>query len=308
MIQKTHMVRRLSLAAALATLVVLAGCADQEATAAVNAEGPAPATETAEEIAEAPPAEIRKEFPEEIIEEIEEAQNMTEPETAEPISEPKAGDPRPGLLVTTEWLVAHGQDAGILIVDAREAPDYAGGHLPGAVNIARSATFDPQSSGNLGKPGAITELFGSMGIDESVHVVLYDQGQSTSAARIFWTLEQYGHAGVSVLDGGIVKWQAEGRELTEEVPTVATVTFSARPGDLTATMDHVLEGLDDDMTIALDTRSDREWDSGRVPGAVHIEWTENFTEGDVPVYKSVEELTALYEGAGVTKDHRIHTY
>ncbi|MEE8469493.1 MAG: rhodanese-like domain-containing protein, partial [Planctomycetota bacterium] len=91
-------------------------------------------------------------------------------------------------------------------------------------------------------------------------------------------------------------------------PPVTPTTFQVRPGDLTATLDHVLAGLDETETIALDTRSDREWDSGRVPGAVHIEWTENFTEGDVPVYKSVEELTALYEGAGVTKDHRIHTY
>jgi thiosulfate/3-mercaptopyruvate sulfurtransferase len=231
---------------------------------------------------------------------------MTEPEAEEP--EPEVSTPSHELLVTTEWLAAHGQDTGVLIIDTREAVDYAGGHLPGAVNVARSATFDPLNSGDLGKPGTITELFGAAGIDESVHVVLYDEGRSTSAARVFWTLEQYGHATVSVLDGGLVKWQAEGRELTQDEPTITPTIFVAMPGDLTATMDHVLEGIDEDMTCALDTRSDREWESGRVPGAVHIEWTDNFTEGEVPVFKSVEELTALYEGAGLTKDHRIHSY
>lgn len=288
MTQMTHMFQRLVLAASTAALALLTGCADEEVTSETIPEGQAPQYKTTEE--------------------IEEVLDMTEPEAEVPAPQPEASDPGPGLLLTTEWLATHGRDAGILIVDARDVTDYAGGHLPGAVNIPRSATFDPRNPGNLGKPGTITELFGSMGIDESVHVVLYDEGQSVSAARVFWTLEQYGHAGVSVLDGGIVKWQAEGRELSQEVPTVTTVTFIARPGDLTATMDHMLEGLDEDMTIALDTRSDREWDGGRVPGAVHIEWTQNFTEGEVPVFKSVEELTAMYEGAGVTKDHRIHSY
>ena len=292
MIQKTQLFRRLSLSASIAALAVMAGCADELSSAEV------------EDTDQASTPEI----PEEIPEEIAEVEDMTTPEAEEPAAEPAVNVPSPGLLVTTEWLAAHGQDAGLLIVDAREAADYTGGHLPGAVNIARSATFDPRSPGNLGKPGTITELFGAAGIDESVLVVLYDEGKSTSAARIFWTLEQYGHAAVSVLDGGLVKWQAEGRELTQDAPTTTPTIFVARPGDLTATMDHVLEGIDEDMTCALDTRSDREWENGRVPGAVHLEWTNNFTEGEVPVYKSVEVLTALYEGAGVTKDHRIHSY
>ena len=300
MIQKTHIFHRPVLIASLTALVVMAGCGDGESTPEASAAGQTPEPDVVQEIAQ--------EVAEEPAAEIAEVQDMTEPETAEPIDEPESNDPGPSLLVTTGWLAAHAQDAGIRILDTREAIDYAGGHLPGAVNIARSATFDPQSPGNLGKPGMITELFGAAGIDESVHVVLYDEGKSTSAARVFWTLEQYGHPKVSVLDGGLVKWQAEGRELTQAEPTITPTIFVSRPGDLTATLDHVLEGVDEAMTIALDTRSDREWNEGRVPGAVHIEWTDNFTEGEVPVFRSVQELTALYEGAGVTKDHRVHTY
>ena len=54
-----------------------------------------------------------------------------------------------------------------------------------------------------------------------------------------------------------------------------------------------------------DARAER---GGHIPGAVHIEWTENFTSGEAPVFKSALELEKLYEGQGVTKDKRVHAY
>ena len=296
MIHETHMYRRLVLATGMATLIVMSACSVEHPASGRSAEQEDTESETLEEVFEDP------------VEKTDEVQDMIEPETTESVSEPERSDPGTELLVTTEWLAAHAQDEGLRIVDTRKAAEYQAGHLPGAVSIPRSATFDPQKQSTVGQPAAIADLFGSRGIDESVHVVLYDEGKSTAAARVFWTLELYGHPHVSVLDGGLVKWQAEGRELTGAEPTVTPTTFIPRPTDLTATLDHVLEGIDEDATIALDTRSDDEWNDGRVPGAVHIEWTNNFTEGEIPVYKSLEELTALYEGAGITKDHRVHTY
>lgn len=216
----------------------------------------------------------------------------------------------PELLVTTGWLAEHTAVADLRIVDARDAGDYRRGHLPGAVSIPRPSTFDPEGPrSRVGPPELIAELFGSQGIDEKVHVVIYDEGLSHAAARVFWTLEHYGHPQVSVLDGGIVKWRAEGRPTSKEVPAFEPVVFTVKAAPQTlSTKAELLEDVGDAEVVMLDARSSREYFNGRIPGAVHIEWTQNFTGGDAPVFKSPKELTELYESAGVTREHRVHAY
>ena len=95
------------------------------------------------------------------------------------------------------------------------------------VVVPRSVTFDADAELRVvGQPEPIAELFGHQGIDENVHVVVYDEGVSTAAARVFWTLEYYGHPRVSVLNGGFAKWQAESREESSEASTRSTGIYS----------------------------------------------------------------------------------
>ena len=99
--------------------------------------------------------------------------------------EKKEGFANPDLLVTTAWLAEHGHDEGVSVVDARGAKDFAAGHVPGAVSIPLAATYDPEASGNIGSPEQIAALLGAQGIAASTHVVIYDEGKSTTAARFF---------------------------------------------------------------------------------------------------------------------------
>lgn len=224
----------------------------------------------------------------------------------------------PELLVETGWLAEHGADAGVRIVDARKASAYRAGHVPGAISIPRSETFDPDGPrDSVGRPEEIAKLFGAKGIDRKVHVVVYDEGKSTAAARVFWTLEYYGHPRVSVLNGGLAKWKAEERELSKDEPRVTPVELEVRETpERLATMKGMLADLDDAGAVMLDVRSigeftgEKAWSDrgGRVPGAVHIEWTRNFTAGKAPVFKPPAELAKLYEAAGVTRKKRIHAY
>jgi thiosulfate/3-mercaptopyruvate sulfurtransferase len=223
------------------------------------------------------------------------------------------------LLVSTDWLSENLDGENVRIVDARKREGYEAGHVPGAVNIPHSATFDPdrEPPGLVGPPEAIARLFGDAGIDEYAHVVVYDEGRATEAARVFWTLEYYGHPNVSVLDGGLKKWTAEGRTLSTEPPEVTPATFTvrARPEAL-STRELILDELEEDGAVMLDARTEEEFRGedvraergGHIPGAVHIEWTENFTSGEAPVFKSALELEKLYEDQGVTKDKRVHAY
>jgi len=229
------------------------------------------------------------------------------------------GFANPELLIETDWLAEHAGDGNVRIVDARAAEAYQAGHIPGAIHIAREDTYDPDAEirATVGPPEQIASLFGLKGIDEYTHVVVYDKGVATRAARVFWTLEYYGHPNVSILNGGFDKWQAEAREVTTEVPEVAPVTFTVqRNASALTTRDRILGDLDATDAVILDVRTPEEFSGddaraergGHIPGAVHIEWTENYTAGEAPILRSALELANMYEQAGVTKDKRVHAY
>ena len=231
----------------------------------------------------------------------------------------QAGYAQPHLLVDTAWLAEHVGDEKVRVLDVRDPDAYAKGHIPGALNLPRNATFDPAGpSGIVGKLPQIEELLGSRGVDETVHVILYDPGFSTAAARVFWTLEHYGHPRVSVLDGGLTRWKADGREISTDSPVVQPVRskLSGTRSKL-STRKSMLAALETSGScVSLDARSLQEHTgervtarrSGRIPGSVHIEWTRNFASREMPVYKSAAALRQLYETAGVTKDKKIHAY
>jgi thiosulfate/3-mercaptopyruvate sulfurtransferase len=211
----------------------------------------------------------------------------------------------PELLVSTDWLVANLAAEGVRIVDVR-TKDFEDGHVPGAVHLSVSDTFDPAGpNGIVGKPEAIAELLGKRGIDRDTHVVLYDEGRSTKAARVFWTLEYYGHARVSVVDGGWAKWQAEKREVAKKGWEARRLEYELAPQPQhLSTVDRLMDGMG--AVAVVDARSDREWDAGRVPGAIHIDFVRNFTDDKVAVFKSPKELAALY--ADVPRDVEVHSY
>ena len=227
--------------------------------------------------------------------------------TQERTSEPF---PNAHLLVTTAWVAEHGRDDGVRLVDVRSTRDYEAGHVPGAVSVPTTATFMPKGPRMmLGSAEQIGKLFGGKGIDRNTHVVLYDEGRSTAAARVFWTLEVYGHPRVSVVDGGFARWMAEGRDVTKDVPGVTAKVFvPERPSSALSTLETLMEDVEEDGVVMLDARTRGEYGRGRIPEAVHIEWVDNFTKDDFPVFRSPEELRKLYAGAGVTQNIRVHTY
>jgi len=230
----------------------------------------------------------------------------------------ETGYANPQLLVKTDWLAEHLDDPNLRVVDARKPEDYAAGHIPSAVSIPPEVTFDPEApKGIIGPPEQMAELFGSKGINHKVHVVIYAEGKDTAAARIFWTLEYYGHPNVSLLDGGFTKWQTEGREVTTEEPEVTPVEFSVEVHpEMLSTREEILEKLAQEGVVFLDARSEEEYKGrdvrakrgGHIPGAVNVDWRENFTPGEVPVFKSPAELEELYLDAGVTRDKEVHAY
>jgi thiosulfate/3-mercaptopyruvate sulfurtransferase len=198
------------------------------------------------------------------------------------------------LLVSTEWLAAHLEDAVVRVVDIRghvipaseplphyfnHHHDYLQGHIPGAVFVdwVREITdpADPRHA-KIADPERFAAVMRRCGVDATTFVVAYDDAAGMFAARLWWALNYYGHARVAVLDGGWAKWVAEGRPVTAEPPQIAPSQFEARAvPSFFRSADDVLAKMNGEAHL-LDWRSAAEYDGlesraqrrGHIPGAI----------------------------------------
>jgi thiosulfate/3-mercaptopyruvate sulfurtransferase len=99
--------------------------------------------------------------------------------------------------------------------------DYAEAHLPGAVfvDLDRDLAAPPGAGRHpLPSPADFATRMAEVGFDDSSTIVAYDDAGGTIAARLWWMLDDLGHADVHLLDGGIQAWTAIGGPLTADVP------------------------------------------------------------------------------------------
>lgn len=136
----------------------------------------------------------------------------------------------PGTLVSTSWLAAHLRDPDLRILDASwHLPDtgrdgraeYAAAHIPGARFFDIDEISDSRSALPHMAPPAekFVSRMRAMGVGDGHQVVVYDGAGLFSAARVWWLFRLMGKTDIAVLDGGLPKWLAEGRE-TEDMPPV----------------------------------------------------------------------------------------
>ncbi len=229
-----------------------------------------------------------------------------------------AGYGNPQFLVETDWLARHLNDRDLRIIDMRDnREEYAAGHIPGSVyvnvNQIRLALKEPGFA--MPPDYQIEEMLGSLGIADDTMVVAYDEHGGLNAARLFFTLDYAGHDKMAVLNGGSTKWAAEGRVLSKEVPQVRKTAYRMRPKTgIVASASWIAANVGKPILALVDARSPKEFRGedvrakrgGHIPGAANIEWTQNL-EPD-KTFKPGDEMLALYEKAGVTKDKAVITY
>lgn len=227
----------------------------------------------------------------------------------------------PEIFVTTDWLAEHIDDQNVRLVDTDTPEQYELGHIPKSVNpIDHYYKTSPEERIHIQGPEQFEQTMANLGINDDTTVVGYNRKGGVYTFRLMWALHYYGHTNVKLLDGGLEKWVSEGRETTKESfsSACASGSFTAKVNPkIFASREYVLGAIDDISTVILDVRSDDEWTGankrggprgGRIPGAVHLEWTNFMTEGDIPVLKTATEIRKLLSDAGVTPDKNVITY
>jgi thiosulfate/3-mercaptopyruvate sulfurtransferase len=229
------------------------------------------------------------------------------------------------VLVTTEWLEEHREDANIVVAEVDENPDlYEEGHIPGAVKLHWRDDLQDPVERDLVDRETFERVLGERGISNDTAVVLYGDKNNWFAAYAYWYLKIYGHGDVRILDGGRQKWIDEGRERTTEAPAPEPASYSAQERDesIRAYRDEVRGWLGADDRALVDVRSPGEYAGeliappgyeqegaqrgGHIPTAASIPWAT--AVNDDGTFKSADELREIYGGKGVTEDKAVTAY
>jgi thiosulfate/3-mercaptopyruvate sulfurtransferase len=223
-------------------------------------------------------------------------------------------------LVSTAWLTDHLEAPDVRIVDAswyfpheeRDAKaEHALAHIPGAVFF----DIDEIADETLGLPHMLPSgvKFASrvrkLGLGDGSRMVIYDQLGLRSAARVWWTFRAMGHLDVVVLDGGLPKWIAEGRPLSDMPSPPRERHFTPRySSDLVRNLDQVKRALESGREQVVDARPAGRFAGetpepraglrgGHMPGARSLPASELIAPDGT--MKSAAQLAVLFEKAGV---------
>src|SRR5918995_712648 len=136
------------------------------------------------------------------------------------------------VLVTTDWLVEHLGEEGLVVAEVDENPDlYDEGHIPGAIKLHWREDLQDPIERDLIEKDAFERLMGRSGISKDTTLVLYGDRNNWFAAYAYWYLKIYGHEDVRILDGGRQKWIDENRELSTDVATTQPASYTAQERD-----------------------------------------------------------------------------
>ncbi|KAK0132414.1 3-mercaptopyruvate sulfurtransferase [Merluccius polli] len=195
--------------------------------------------------------------------------------------------------------------------DARA--EFARSHVPGAAFFDvdecsdRTSDLDHMAPG----PSQFADYVGGLGVANDTHVVVYDASPtgSYSAPRVWWMFRLFGHDAVSVLDGGMKGWLAEGRPVTSDYSAPGRVEFKASAArSWVRTYEDVLENIGTGRFQVVDARSAGRFRGtepepredtlpGHFPGAINMPFTSFMDASGKQL--GLEDLSTLFKEAGV---------
>jgi thiosulfate/3-mercaptopyruvate sulfurtransferase len=105
---------------------------------------------------------------------------------------------------------------------------YDIGHIPGAVKIDWHTDLnDPVERDYIDKT-QFAALMARLGIGNDTTVIFYGDKNNWWATYAYWVFQLFGHTNAKIMDGGRMKWIAEKRPLTREIPTYPATSYTAQ--------------------------------------------------------------------------------
>ena len=231
----------------------------------------------------------------------------------------------PEVLVSTQWVADHINDANIRIVESDEdILLYEVGHIENAIKIDWQTDLQDQIIRDYIDKEKFEQLLSDKGISNDTTVVFYGDKSNWWACYALWVFKLFGHENCLVMNGGRQKWIEEERPLTKDVPDFPKTDYkvSGTNEAIRAFRDDVVAHMDSGNPL-IDVRSPKEYSGellhmeeypqegairgGHIPGADNVPWATAANEDGT--FKSADELRSIYmEGKGLKEGDDIIAY
>jgi thiosulfate/3-mercaptopyruvate sulfurtransferase len=237
------------------------------------------------------------------------------------------------MLVSTDWLAGHLSDADLRVFDCSVTlvphgtgvrlesgkPAWAKGHIPGSgfADLLSDLSDHSMPLPIMMPPAAqFAAAMSRYGVGPGTRVVLYDNGPHTWATRVWWMLRAMGFDNAAVLDGGLKKWQAEGRPLSTEPCRYPPAPFEARrrpeifvdKAHVCTVMEHpqyrLINALSADEHTGKVSRTAR---PGRIPGSGNVP-ASSLLDPATGAYLPLEQLREKFAAQDALDGRKIVTY
>ncbi|MEE8045109.1 MAG: sulfurtransferase [Thermodesulfobacteriota bacterium] len=231
----------------------------------------------------------------------------------------------PEVLVSTQWVADHINDANIKIVESDEdILLYEVGHIESAIKIDWQTDLQDQLIRDYVDKEKFEQLLSDKGISNDTTVVFYGDKSNWWACYALWVFKLFGHENCLVMNGGRQKWIEEERPLTKDIPDFPKTDYkvSGTNEAIRAFRDDVVTHMGSGNPL-IDVRSPKEYSGellhmeaypqegalrgGHIPGADNVPWATAANEDGT--FKSADELRSIYmEGKGLKEGDDIIAY
>jgi thiosulfate/3-mercaptopyruvate sulfurtransferase len=230
------------------------------------------------------------------------------------------------VLCETDWVNnnINNDKIKILEVDYDVENAYKEGHIPNSHMVWWRKDINDSSTRDIINKQQFEELMSRLGVIPDNELILYGDFNNWFAAFAFWVFKYFGHKKIRIMNGGRKKWENENRPYTKDEPVARPSNYVAASPDesIRAYLDDVKRSYRKQEVGLVDVRSVKEFNGeitappeypmehaqrgGHIPGAKNIPWIQAIN--DDGTFKSVEDLEALYEKQGITRDKDIICY
>ena len=231
-------------------------------------------------------------------------------------------------LVSTQWLAEQMGSPDLVVLDAsRHLPaaerdgraEFLAGHIPGACFFDLAALVDDTSDvpQALPRPEQLAIELARCGAGPHSRIVFYDDSAVKTSARAGFLCRAHGLTNVAILDGGLAKWNAEGRALESGEPRVARAQAFSLPapqrirfksdmlGNLDSCSEQVLDARDKGRFSGTMVDTVHGQPTGHIPGSCNLPFGQLYREDGT--FKPPAELREAFADAGIDPDQPIVT-
>jgi thiosulfate/3-mercaptopyruvate sulfurtransferase len=253
---------------------------------------------------------------------------MSRPSEATPVQPIESrGYAHPEVLVSTDWVAAHLNDPRVRLIECDEdVLLYEIGHIPGAVKVDWVTDLNDPLTRDYIDHQRLQEVLRARGVSRDTLIVLYGDRNNWWATYAFWVFRLFGIENLRIMDGGRARWEAEGRELTTDVPSFSRGDITISPRD-EASIRAFREDVDAHMRARrplVDVRSPEEYRGermhmpdypnegalrgGHIPGARNVPWA-RAVDPSTHTFRAASELLSIYrDEIGLSPSDEVITY